>query len=165
MRTKGLALVLALTVFATPTAALALTGSTAVARGHRIVLFHSIGPVALGMTSRQVEHALGTPTSVERINGRLENLVFARRGLFIAFNRRARADTISTGNRADTTAKGIHPGSTRSQLLRAYPHIRRSWEGYHLIQHPARAPHSREVQFIVINGHVTTILLNRTVDY
>jgi hypothetical protein len=85
--------------------------------------------------------------------------------LFISFNRRGRADTLSTSDAADVTSRGIHAGSTRAALLRAYPGLRRSWEGYHLLNDPARAPRCREVEFLLVGNRVQLIIVNTTVDY
>jgi hypothetical protein len=89
-----------------------------------ITLFKSIGKVSLGMTPARVRRALGRPSVINRFQGKITSYsYFGAHEFAISF------DNVRAGDPADSillnqgpyrTPQGIHLGSSRRQLKRAY---------------------------------------------
>lgn len=147
-----------------PAAALAAGPRAGVARGHRggITLFRSIGRVSLGMTPAQVRRVLGRPSAVDRFHGKITGYSYFGADTFaISFDSvRARdpADSILLNQGPYRTPQGIHLGSTKRQLKRAYPHISCQSGVCKIYQGTPLVPGTRDTEFIVAtNGRVIGI--------
>jgi hypothetical protein len=161
---------LTLLVAVAPAGALAASPKAGVARSHSggIRLFKSIGKVSLGMTPARVRRALGRPSAVDRFHGKITGYsYFGAHQFAISF------DIVQPGDPADSillnvgpyrTPPGIHVGSTKRQLRRAYPHISCQSSICKLYEGTPMAPGTRDTEFIVAtNGRIIGIAVE--IDY
>jgi hypothetical protein len=127
-----------------------------------IKLFRSIGKVSLGMTPARVRRALGRPSAVDRFHGKVTGYsYFGAHDFSISF------DSVRAGDPADSilldrgsyhTPQGIHLGSTKRRLRRAYPHISCQASVCKIYEGTPLAPGTRDTEFIVAtNGRVIGI--------
>jgi hypothetical protein len=135
-----------------------------VARRHAggITLFKSIGKASLGMTPGRVRRALGRPSAVNRFHGKVTGYsYFGAHDFTISF------DSLRAGDPADSillnrgpyrTPQGIHLGSTKRQLKRAYRHLSCHGSVCKIYEGTPLAPGTRDTEFIVAtNGRVIGI--------
>jgi hypothetical protein len=154
--------------------ALALVPATAAARipepvghaaalGNKIVLYKSIGGVSLGITPKTVEHKLGRPSHTIRVGGKVAEYDYvAGNGLpvvnvaFDTNNRRDLADGVFGFATKLHTSKGIHPGSTVTQLKHAYGKALKKFPGGYALNQgtPGASP---TTQFAV-TGHKVSLI-------
>jgi hypothetical protein len=104
--------------------------------GNKIVLYKSIGGVALGVTPATVVHKLGKPSHTIRVGGKIAEYDYYAKNDAATIN--VEFDTNNARDLADGvfgfagklhTSKGIHPGSTVAQLKRAYGHALKKFPG------------------------------------
>jgi len=95
--------------------------------GNKIVLFKSIGGVGLGLTPSAVSKKLGKPAHTVKVSGKIAEFDYYGKddsGLinvdFDTNNHRDLADGVFGFAKSLHTSKGIHPGSTVTQLKHAY---------------------------------------------
>lgn len=89
-----------------------------------IVPQRSIAGIALNMTRAEVRAAKGDPVSVEHgTNDFGAYTVFRYGRLRVTFQGNAGATAVVTTRRGQFTGKGIHVGSTETELAAAYPHL------------------------------------------
>lgn len=162
---------LTIVVTVAPAGALAAGPLAGVARRHSggIRLFRSIGNASLGMTPAQVRRALGRPRAIDRFNGKVTSYSYFGADQFtISF------DSVRAGDPADSillnvgpyrTPQGIHLGSTKRQLKRAYPHISCHGSVCKIYQGTPLAPGTRDTEFIVAtDGRVIGIAVEITYE-
>lgn len=96
----------------------------------RIVPGSSIAGVKLGASVEDVRGVLGTPRRISHPSNEITGTttVYAYRGLTVTFGPGSAAEAtviaVSSGRRAERTARGIGVGSSRGALRRAYPKVR-----------------------------------------
>jgi hypothetical protein len=89
-----------------------------------IVPQHSIAGIALNMTRAEVRAAKGDPISVEHGTNDFGRFTVFRYGRLRAiFQGNAGATAVVTTRAGQHTGKGIHVGSTETELAAAYPHL------------------------------------------
>jgi hypothetical protein len=155
---------LALIAAVAPAAALAggvRTGVTARSRSG-ITLFRSIGKVSLGMTPAQVRRALGRPSATDRFHGKITSYSYFGSSQFaISFDSIRHgdpADSILLNQGSERTPQGIHVGSTKRQLKRAYKHVSCHASVCKIYRGSPLAAGTRDTEFIVAtNGRVIGI--------
>lgn len=171
MRSRWLTIVcVTLSVAVAPAGALAAGPRAGVPRRHSggIRLFRSIGRVSVGMTPAQVRRALGRPSAVDRFHGTVTGYSYFRAVDFsISF------DSVQAGDPADSilfnkgpyrTPQGIHLGSTKRQLKRAYPNLSCQGGVCKIYEGVPLNPGTRDTEFIVAtNGRVIGIAVE--IDY
>jgi len=138
-----------------PASALAGASRAGVARRNAsgITLFKSIGKASLGMTRARVRRALGRPSAIDRFDGKISSYsYFGAHEFSISF------DIVRAGDPADSillnqgpyrTPQGIHLGSSRRQLKRAYPHISCHGSVCKIYAGTPLAPGTRDTEFRV----------------
>jgi hypothetical protein len=87
-----------------------------------------IGKVRLGMSKAQVQRVLGRDSFVNAREGAYTEFAWDFASWTVGF-KGGRAVQVSTSLRAQRTKKGIGPGTTWLQLMRAYPGGRCTWNG------------------------------------
>lgn len=160
----------ALLAAAAPAGASAAGPRAGVAHGHSggIRLFKSIGRVSVGMTPARVRRILGRPSAVDRFQGKVTGYsYFGAQDFSISFDSvRAAdpADSILLNKGPYRTPQGIHVGSTRRQLKRAYRNISCHGGICRLYKGVPLDPGTRDTEFIVAtNGRVIGIAVE--IDY
>jgi hypothetical protein len=169
------------TIIAAALGALALVPAAAVAHtpvpvthagrlGTKIVLYKSVGGIALGVTPKAVRHKLGKPSRTLRVGGKISQYDYVDSDgaavVNVAFdtrNRRDLADGVFGFASTLHTSKGIHPGSTVAQLKRAYGPALQKFPGVYALNEgtPEASP---TTQFAMIDGKVTLIDVQTTFD-
>jgi hypothetical protein len=131
--------------------------------GSKIVLYKSIGGIPLAITPKTVKRKLGKPGYTFRVDGKIaEYDYYAKDGdalINVSFdtnNRRDLADGVFGFATTFRTSKGIHPGSTVTQLKRAYGHSLKKFPGGYALNQgtPGASP---TTQFGTIHSKVTLI--------
>ncbi|MGB9183775.1 MAG: outer membrane protein assembly factor BamE [Solirubrobacteraceae bacterium] len=157
-------LCLTLVVAVAPAASLAAGPRAGVTRRHSggIKLFKSIGGVSLGMTPAQVRRVLGRPSAVNRFQGKVTSYsYFGAHEFAISFDSvRAAdpADSILLNQGSYRTPQGIHVGSTKRQLKRAYRNVSCQGSVCKIYEGAPLTPGTRDTEFIVAtNGRVIGI--------
>jgi hypothetical protein len=107
-----------------PVALAALVGATLASAGSHVVptklTLDGVGGVLPGMTEAQVESRWRVPLRIEVLPGSTCGIARLRGYNQYALFERGRLGSVWF-RRGGSTGRGIHPGSTRAQLLKAYP--------------------------------------------
>ena len=134
-------------------------GGAAAATGvDQVVLYRSIGPIRLGMTPAAVRAQLGASTQVQSLHGVPFSYQYVDAPQDISFTG-ARSHDVVDRIGADSswrTAAGIHPGSTVTQLRRAYPSIRCYGDTCVLLEHRG-APLGPRTTFLRKDGRILAV--------
>lgn len=127
-----------------------------------IVLGKSIAGFDLHVTPAQVEKRLGKPGQVIHVDGKISGLTYYDHDLSFDF------DTLLAGDPADLvgafggsyrTSKGIHIGSSRQAVSRAYPGLKCNAGICDLYQGTPGALGTRNTGFDFLQGKVDSIAI------
>ena len=100
--------------------------------GAIIVPKHSIAGASLGDTRAEVRQELGQPRKVVHARNEFGSYTkFHYRRLNVFFQGNAGATSIETTRTGQRTPRGIHVGSTKNALLKAYPRVDCDYVGLH----------------------------------
>lgn len=112
-------------------AALLAIPATALARTTRVVPFKTVAGVPLKLTPAQVRHRLGRPSHTVRVGGKVAEYDYRRLALSVQFDTlhhpvQANFVGVSVGSATPNiryhTVHGIHIGSTKAAVRRAFGH-------------------------------------------
>jgi hypothetical protein len=112
-------------------AALLVVPATALARTKRVVPFKTVAGVPLKLTPTQVRHRLGRPSHTVRVGGKVAEYDYNKLALSVQFDTlhhpvRSNFVGVAVGSATPNiryhTVHGIHIGSSRAAVRRAFGH-------------------------------------------